>query len=167
MIEAMDEQERKEALPTAGSEQDTSVRPDFEPQPDLPPELRELMAAPVEKAKKRAELQEEGDRLSNLALTTAGFTVLNGVLVLIYAILWMVDINLLVAMLAGRAWISLLLGWVPMILGAIILKRNEKRDTPVPGTNWARAAVAVGVVMVLMSVGVPFIANLQKMLMPL
>jgi hypothetical protein len=67
----------------------------------------------------------------------------------------------------GRAGITLLLGAAPVILGAVISKRNEKSDTEMPGSIWGRIGLIVGTLMCLMTLAIPVLATIRAMLQPI
>ena len=70
---------------------------------------------------------KESSELPMMILIEAGLTVFDGVLVIIFAVLWRTNPDLLLFLLEGRAGITLILGSAPIILAAVISKRNEKK----------------------------------------
>ena len=101
-----------------------------------------------------------------MILIEAGLTVFDGVLVIIFAVLWRTDPDLLLFLLEGRAGITLILGSAPIILAAVISKRNEKTGTEMPGSVWARVGLIVGTLMCLMTLAIPVLATIRSILQP-
>ncbi len=109
----------------------------------------------------------ESSELPMMVLIEAGLTVFDGVLVIVFAVLWKTNPDALLQLLEGRAGISLLLGAAPVILAAVISKRNEKSGTEMPGSVWARAGLIVGTLMCLMTLAIPLLATIRAMLQPM
>ena len=108
----------------------------------------------------------ESTELPMMILIEAGLTVFDGVLVVVFAVLWRMYPEILIQLLEGKAGISLLLGAAPVILAAIISKRNEKSGTEMPGSIWARVGLIVGTLMCLMTLAIPVLATIRAMLQP-
>ena len=109
---------------------------------------------------------KESSELPMMILIEAGLTVFDGVLVIIFAVLWRTDPDLLLFLLEGRAGITLILGSAPIILAAVISKRNEKTGTEMPGSVWARVGLIVGTLMCLMTLAIPVLATIRSILQP-
>lgn len=109
---------------------------------------------------------KESSQLPMMILVEAGLTVFDGVLVIVFGVLWKTNPDALLQLLEGRAGISLVLGAAPIILSALISKRNEKRDTEMPGSVWARAGFIVGTILCLMTLAIPVLATIRAMLQP-
>ena len=109
---------------------------------------------------------KESSELPMMVLIEAGLTVFDGVLVIIFAVLWRTNPDLLLFLLEGRAGITLILGSAPIILAAVISKRNEKTGTEMPGSVWARVGLIVGTLMCLMTLAIPVLATIRSILQP-
>ncbi len=133
---------------------------DFEFPADIPQELRDQILAPPEPE------APASDGMSTLVLVTAGVTVFDGVLLLTFIILWLTNLDLLLALLAGRAGFTLLLAAVPLGLGATVTKRKDRQQGEYPGAVWGRAGMIVGALLAVMSLAVPVMATMRVMLTP-
>ena len=133
---------------------------DFEFPADMPQELRDQILAPPEPEPPAA------DGMSTLVLVTAGFTVFDGVLLLTFIVLWLTNLDLLLALLAGRAGVTLLLAALPLAMGAAVTKRKDRRQGEYPGAVWGRAGMIVGALLAVMSLAVPVMATMRVMLTP-
>ncbi len=133
---------------------------DFEFPPDMPQELRDQILAPPEPEAPASE------GMSTLVLVTAGMTLFDGVLLLTCIILWLTNLDLLLALLAGRAGLTLLLAAVPLGLGAAVTKRKDRQGGDYPGAVWGRAGMMVGALLAVMSLAVPVMATMRVMLTP-
>jgi hypothetical protein len=110
---------------------------------------------------------KESAEMPMMVLIEAGLTVFDGVLVVIFAVLWKTNPDILLQLMEGRAGIALLLGAAPVILGAVISKRNEKSGTEMTGSIWARVGLIVGTLMCLMTLAIPVLATIRAMLQPI
>ena len=109
---------------------------------------------------------QESSELPMMVLIEAGLTVFDGVLVIVFAVLWKTNPDALLQLMEGRAGIFLILGAAPIILAAVISKQNEKRGTEMPGSVWARAGLIVGTLMCMMTLAIPVLATIRAMLQP-
>jgi len=96
-----------------------------------------------------------GQDMPTIVLIQAGLTVFNGVLILVFAGLWLFGGDMLFHIMQRLAGVCLLLAMGPLILGGIILHRNKKLDKPIPGTIYATVGVWVGVTMAMMTLIIP------------
>ena len=128
--------------------------------PDFPQELRDQIVTPPEPA------APPSDGLPTLVLVTAGITVFDGVLLVIFAVLWLANLELLLGLLEGRAGFTLLLAAAPLILGAAVTKRQDQQKGDYPGAVWGRAGMIVGAVLAVMSLAIPVVATMRVMLTP-
>ena len=133
---------------------------DFEFPADIPQEIRDQILAPAEPA------APAPDGLSTLVLVTAGITVFDGVLLLIFMVLWLTNLDLLLGLLAGRAGFTLLLAAAPLALGAVVTKRKDRQQGDYPGAVWGRAGMMVGALLAVMSLAIPVMATMRVMLTP-
>ncbi len=133
---------------------------DFEFPADIPQEIRDQILAPPESETPAAA------GMSTLVLVTAGVTVFDGVLLLTFIVLWLTNLDILLALLAGRAGITLLLAAVPLALGAAVTKRKDRQPGEYPGAVWGRAGMMVGALLAVMSLAVPVMATMRVMLTP-
>ena len=99
-------------------------------------------------------------------LVTAGITVFDGVLLLIFMVLWLTNLDLLLGLLAGRAGFTLLLAAAPLALGAVVTKRKDRQQGDYPGAVWGRAGMMVGALLAVMSLAIPVMATMRVMLTP-
>ena len=158
----MEEQRPNDTVPPPESGENPPIDPDApaagQPSPaDLLAD--QIVAPPPPPAKESSELPM-------MVLIEAGLTVFDGVLVIIFAVLWRTNPDLLLFLLEGRAGITLILGSAPIILAAVISKRNEKSGTEMPGSVWARVGLIVGTLMCLMTLAIPVLATIRSILQP-
>ncbi len=115
-------------------------------------------------------LQEQGRNAnapSRLVLAVIAFTVIDAVVVVMYIAIWAIDFNFLVKAFEGRGWISLLLSIIPLILGSLLLQRNKKAGADLPGARWGKAGLAIGALTGLLTLAVPIVATIERMMLPL
>ena len=104
--------------------------------------------------------------MPTLVLVTAGITVFDGVLLVIFAVLWLANLELLLDLLEGRAGFTLLLAAAPLILWAAVTKRQDRQKGDYPGAVWGRVGMIVGAVLAVMSLAIPVMATMRIMLTP-
>jgi hypothetical protein len=134
----MEEQERIDIMPV-GSDGPHPDQPSFQAQPPQAP----------------SPASRPGPDMPTIALIQAGLTVFNGVLLLLFAGLWLFAGEMLFHIMQRLAGFCLLLAMGPLVLGSIILHNNKKLDRPIPGTIYATVGVWVGVTMAMMTLIIP------------
>ena len=109
----------------------------------------------------------QSSELPLIVLIEAGVTVFDGVLVIIFAVLWNTHPDVLLELLRGRGAVALMLGGTPMVLAAVISRQNDKSGTEMPGSVWARAGLIVGTLLCMMTVATPVLGAIREMLQPM
>ena len=162
-MEAMEEQRSNETVPPPELGESPPLDPgDTSAEPATPADLLadQILAPPPPRP------GAESSELPMMILVEAGLAVFDGVLVIVFAVLWKTYPDALLQLLEGRAGIALSLGAAPVILAAVISSRNEKSGTEMPGSVWARVGVIVGTLMCLMTLAIPMLATIRAMLQP-
>ena len=134
---------------------------------DLPPpetpawgaEAENPAAPPAPPAPATAQQQE----LPRLALIQAGLTVFDGVLLVVFVGLWFLAEDILFQILQRAAGFCLLLALIPIVLGGVILQKNKKAETPMPGTVFASLGMWIGVVLSMMTLLIPTIVTFRAL----
>ena len=160
---AMEEHRPNETVPPPELGESPPIDPgDPSAEPATPADLLadQILAPPPPQPGK------ESSELPMMVLIEAGLTVFDGVLVIVFAVLWKTNPDALLQLMEGRAGIFLILGAAPIILAAVISKQNEKRGTEMPGSVWARAGLIVGTLMCMMTLAIPVLATIRAMLQP-
>ncbi len=93
--------------------------------------------------------------LPKLTLIQAGLTVFNGVMILVFTVLWFVSEDVLFQILQRAAGFCLLLALTPIVLGGVILQKNKKAGAPMPGTVYATLGMWIGVILSMMTLLIP------------
>lgn len=93
--------------------------------------------------------------MPTIVLVQAGLTVFNGVLIVVFAGLWLFGGDMLFHIMQRLAGVCLLLAMGPLVLGGLILHNNKKSPKPIPGLIYARVGVWVGVTMAMMTLIIP------------
>jgi hypothetical protein len=125
--------------------------------PTAPQESGEVEAAP------REPPTQTGAEIPTLLLVQAGLTVFAAVMLLIYLIMWQVNIDMLAAALRKGAWLALLLAMAPVFLGAHVLRKNKKEGATPPGSIWAHVGVYVGSLMASMTLLIPVLVTVRSL----
>ena len=102
--------------------------------------------------------------IPTILLIQAGLTVFNGVIILVYIVMWMVDLALLGNILRVGAGFAILLALAPMALGVYIERKHRKLETKPPGIIWAHAGVYAGAAMCTFTLIIPMIVTLRSMI---
>ena len=126
-----------------------------EPDPSFPaPDAQDRAPAPRESA---------SPELSKIVLVQAGLTVFNGIMLLVFSVLWLFDLGLLFQILQRAAGLCLLLALAPTVLGGFILHGNKRLAQPAPGTIYATAGLWIGVIMSMMTLIVPTLVTFRAL----
>jgi hypothetical protein len=101
--------------------------------------------------------------LPKIALIQAGLTVFDGVLLVVFVGLWFLAEDTLFQILQRAAGFCLLLALIPIVLGGVILQKNKKAETPMPGTVFASLGMWIGVVLSMMTLLIPTIVTFRAL----
>jgi len=161
-MEAMEDHPSNGTIPAPEPGEDPGNPGDLAAESAMPADLlADQVVAPP-----RKPAATESSEMPMMVLIEAGLTVFDGVLVVIFAVLWKTNPDILLQLLEGRAGITLLLGAAPIILAAFISKRNGKSGKEMAGSIWARIGLIVGTLMCLMTLAIPVLATIRAMLQP-
>ena len=94
-------------------------------------------------------------------LIQAGLTVFNAVIILIYLVFWMIDLDAIANALRVGAGFAFLLAAAPALLGAFLVRRYAKEKINPPGAIWAHAGVYVGVAMCTLTLIIPMVVTIR------
>ena len=159
----MEEHRSNETVPPPEPDESPPIDPgDPSAEPATPADLLadQILAPPPPQPGK------ESSELPMMVLIEVGLAVFDGVLVIVFAVLWKTYPDALLQLLEGRAGIALSLGAAPVILATVISRRNEKSGTEMPGSVWARVGIIAGTLMCLMTLAIPMLATIRAMLQP-
>ena len=151
------------------SEHDPTTPPGLEPPPARDAAADPLQTVSDDQLPAADHVREQArnqNALSRLVLAVIAFTVIDAVIVVVYIALWAIDFNVLLKAFEGRGWISLLFSAIPLILGAAIVQRNKNVAVKGPATTWAKAGMIVGALTGLITLAVPIVATIERMVLP-
>ena len=109
----------------------------------------------------KAEPRATGGPMPTIVLVSAGLAVFDSILSLAYLALWQFNAESLLAVLQQFGLFSLLAAMASVLLGAKILNPHRGRYLSAPGGPWALAAIAAGVALALLTLGIPFFSALS------
>jgi hypothetical protein len=167
----MPEESADAAQPDAGSEPARELSPHDQAFAEAfhasfadPPERAE--SEPPAGAEDPSPVAEEakpsvGGEMPTILLVQAGLTVFNAVIILIYIVFWMIDINMIASALRAGAAFAFLLALAPALLGAFLVRRYTKQKINPPGAIWAHVGVYVGVAMCTLTLLIPMIVTVR------
>ena len=120
---------------------------------------------PQEQPKKDTTAQNSPvDQLSTLVLVQVGLTVFNSILLLMFAVLWNINPNVLASILREWAGLVFLSGMAPAIVGVVLVRRNKGRGQEEPGLIWANIGACIGPALAIASFVIPALLTLRSML---
>jgi hypothetical protein len=124
--------------------------------PALRSDAEEVGALPAPPAAQQQDLPK-------LTLIQAGLTVFDGVLIVVFTSLWFLAEDILFQILQRAAGFCLLLALVPIVLGGVILHKNKKAGTPMPGTMYGTLGMWVGVLLSMMTLIIPTLVTFRAL----
>jgi hypothetical protein len=134
---------------------DPSTDPAFPP--GFPPGFTATLDTP-------AEVEKPSGELPTIVLASAGLTVFDGIIIVVFLSLWGVNPEAMLAIIKTMAGLALLLGVAPIVIGGLIMHTNKQSGKIMPGTPWAGVGILVGVLLSLLTIMIPLLSAVRLLL---
>ena len=105
--------------------------------------------------------------MSTPVLVQAGLTAFDAILLVMLLVMWQINAEAVASVLRSATGTAFLIALAPLALGAFLLHRNKKAETPEHGLVWAKvAAFSVGTTCSLRGMAVPDVDHHRRRMGP-
>ena len=101
--------------------------------------------------------------MSTPVLVQAGLTAFDAILLVMLLVMWQINAEAVASVLRSATGTAFLIALAPLALGAFLLHRNKKAETPEHGLVWAKVGIYVGTLLAMAVLMIPAIVTLRSL----